>query len=271
MGVKVAGLATTQIAVFSRQMRALIILATGLFAAMGLNAQTCPAHGDKGPGEGLEPSVLHGTLLLHDELRKWIGITLEQPVCGQTEVQLVFSKTEKWREAEALRGCAVTATGKLFDSPTGYYSADMAISDATLRPDASCRPSPITPDPYAVAIPPTINSYHASITVDYRGKGHIDVSVWQGDGKPVLLTPWQAYVSYTLTGGGDVIWLDCQKDFRIKDITQTPKNPNGIFEDSFLTGTVLQDISGRNVVKFACQRKSEDVHPQPKSPQSTPK
>jgi hypothetical protein len=266
-----AGLATAVIGVFSRQMRTLIVLATVLFAAIGLNAQTCPAHDDKGLGEALEPSVLHGHFLLHDELRKWLGIKLDQPVCGQTEVQLIFSKADKWREAETLRGCAVTATGKLFDSPTGYYSADMAISDATLKPDASCRPIPITPDPYAVAIPPTVNSYHASITVDYRGKGHIDVRVWQGDDKPALLTPWQAYVSYTLTGAGDVIWLDCQKGFRIKGITQTPRNPNGIIEDSFLTGTVLQDISGRNVIKFACQRKSEDAHPQAKSPQSTPK
>lgn len=246
-------------AVFLGQMRTLIVLATALLATIAVNAQTCPTEDEHGLREAARPSVLHGTLLLHDDLRHWLGIKLERPVCGQAEVELVFFKAGRRIEAETLRGCNVTATGKLYYTPTGYYSAAMAISDATLKPDPSCHPFPVEPDPSAIPVPPTVKAYHASISVDYRGEGHIDVTVWQGDDKRVPLTPWQAYVSYALNGALVVIWFDCQKDFRIKDITQTPHNPNGFFQDE-PHGTALQDMNGMNVVKFTCQRKSETAH-----------
>jgi hypothetical protein len=75
-----------------------------------------------------------------------------------------------------------------------YYSADIAISDAVLKPDPSCHAFPVKPDPYAVSVPPSVTAYQASISVYYRSKGHIDVKVWQNDNKRVLLEPWQAYV-----------------------------------------------------------------------------
>jgi hypothetical protein len=236
------------------QMRTLIILAITLLASLTANAQECPTKDTHSFGEASRPSVLHGTLLLHDELRQWLGIKLDRPACGQKEVQLVFSKDEERRATEALRGCAVTATGKLYDSPTGYYSADMAILDATLKPDPSCRALLVELNPHAVTVLPTVTRYQASISVDYRGKGHVDVKVWQDDGKSGLLAPWQAYVNYTLTGSMDVIWFGCQEDFLIQDITQTPGSPTGIFEGE-PTGTSLQDLNGVNVVKFTCQRK----------------
>jgi hypothetical protein len=243
-----------------------------LFGAAVMRGQTCPGHSEHGLDNAQRPSVLHGILLVHNEIRKWIGLKLDQPACGQTEVQLVFSKAGAWREAEALRGCVVTATGKLYDSPTGYYSAGIAISNAALKPDPSCRPSPVREDPNAAPIPPSVKAYFAAITVDYRGKGHADVKVWQDDEKSVQLAPWQAYVSYNLTGGLDVIWFDCQKDFRINDITQSPQNPNGILQDEpNLTGTVLQDISGTNVIKFSCQKKPETASPKDKPSEAKPK
>ena|SRR5712692_136578 len=104
------------------------------------------------------------------------------------------------------------------------------------------------------------------------GNGHIDVRVWKGEEKPVPLTPWEAYVSYNLTGSQDVIWFDCQEGFRIKNITQTPENPNGIFEDApRLTGTVLQDLNGINVVGFTCQRKRESTQRKRNSSKLGPK
>jgi hypothetical protein len=168
-------------------MRVLILIATALLGAATVNGQTCPADGKQGISD--KPSVLQGTLLLHEEIREWIGLKLDQPACGLTEVQLVFSKPEAWREAKSLRGCKVTATGQLFESPTGYYSADVAISNGALKPDASCKPSPIEEDPGTAPISPNVKTYHASIIVDYRGKGHVDIKVWQGDEKSVPLTP----------------------------------------------------------------------------------
>lgn len=236
-------------------MRTLIPLAIAVLAVTAVDAQTCPTKDEHGPVEASRDSILHGTLLLHDELRQWLGIKLDQPACGQTEVELIFSEAKTRREAETLRGCTVTATGRLFDSPTGYYSANMAISDPTLKPDLSCHPFPVKRDQHPVPIPPTLKAYHASISVDYRGKGHIYVKVWEGEDNPVPLAPWETYVDYILTGSRDVIWFNCQKGFQIKDITQTPENPDGVIVDiPRLTGTVLQDINGVNVVKFTCRR-----------------
>jgi hypothetical protein len=250
-------LAMTRSAVFSGQMRTLMVLAAALLVTVTVKAQTCPPQDQEhGLAEASRPSVLHGTLLVHDELRQWLGIKLDRPACGQKEVELVYSKAEGWRKAEALRGCTLTATGKLYDSPTGYYSADIAISDPILKPDPSCHAFPVKPDPYAVPIPPGVTEYQVSITVDYRSKGHIDVRVRQSDDKRVLLKPWQAYVNNTLTGSMDVIWFDCPNDFRIQGISQTPENPNGMFDDE-PTGTVLQDLKGSNVIKFSCKKESE--------------
>ncbi len=233
-------------------MRALIVLAAALLASLAASAQTCPTN----EGDALQPSALHGKLLLHDELREWLGIKLDRPACGEDEVQLIFPKNEDWRKAETLRGCGVTAIGNLYESPTGYYSANTAISNATLNPDSSCHPFPVRPDSSAVPIPPTVRAYRSSITVDYRGKGHVGVKVWQGHHRRVLLKPWQAYVNYSLTGGQDVIWFDCQKDFRIGNITQVPASPDGLLQDvPRQSGAALQDMEGANVIEFTCRKK----------------
>jgi hypothetical protein len=237
-------------------MRTFILLATALLATLVANAQSCPKEDPHGFPKASNPSVLHGTLLLHDELRRWLGIKLERPACGQTEVELVFSNVEGRRKAETLQGCNLDVNGKLYFSPSGYYSAAVVIWDPTLKPDPACHPHPLEPDLSSVHIPTTVAAYHASITVDYRGKGHIGIKVWQGDDKSALLAPWQAYVTYRLNGALDVIYFDCQNDFQIKDVTQTPQNPNGL-SGIDPTGTALQDVNGTNVFKFSCQRKSE--------------
>lgn len=241
-------------------MRTLIFLATVFLAAATARAQSCPDKINKGSSDTSKDSVLHGTLQVHDDLRQWIGIKLDAPTCDQAELQLIFSKAKAYRIAETMRECAVTVTGELFDSPTGYYSADIAISDAVLKPDASCHPAPLKRDPQPVPLRQGLQVYHASITVDYRGRGHVDVKVWQGEEKRVSLTPWESYVSYSLTGGQDVIWFDCQKALKVNNITQTPDSPNSITDDQpFLTGATLQDLKGVNVISFTCQKNPLDT------------
>lgn len=236
-------------------MRTLLVLMAALLTGGATRAQVCPPqNGDAIEASGV--SVLHGMLLLHDELRQWLGLKLDRKACGQTEIELVFSTSEDWGKAETLLGCAISASGRLYDSPTGYYATDMAISNAILKPDASCHASAVKPDPSAAPIPPTVTAYHASITVDYRGKGHVNVSVRQGDNKAAPLAPWQAYVNYMLTGGQDIVRFDCQKGFQIGDIKQTPTNPNGLLDDvPNLSGAALQDLNGINTIEFACQKK----------------
>lgn len=236
-------------------MRSLIVLIVVLFAAITIDAQSCPKENTHGLGEAPEPSVLHGTLLYHDELRQWLGLGLDHAACGQTEVQLIFNDSNKWRHAESLRECAVTVSGKLYIGPTGYYSAEMAISDPELKPDPSCRPLPLKPDPAAVPISTDLKEFHASIAVDYRGKGHVEVKVRKEQDKGLLLEPWQAFVHYNLNGGGDMIWFGCRESFQISDITQVPKSPTGIIQDKLDSSTVLVDMDGTNTVAFTCQKK----------------
>jgi len=240
-------------------MRTFIFFATLFLAATTARAQTCPDKMSKGSPDPPKDSVLHGTLQVHDDLRQWIGVKLDTHICDQAEVQLIFSKTTAYRIAETMRECAITVTGELFESPTGYYSAGIAISDATLKPDGSCNPAPLKSDPQPVPIRQGLRAYHASITVDYRGRGHIDVQVWQGKEKRVPLAPWESYISYSLAGGRDVIWFGCQEVFKINDITQIPDGPNGVIDDQ--PYAALKDLKGVNVISFTCQKRPLDAQP----------
>lgn len=242
-------------------MRPLVICFLSVFPFLAANAQGCPVRDDRGPAEASVASTLHGTILFHDELRQWLGLKLDQATCGQFEVQLVFSDTDAWRNAETLHGCSVTATGKLFDSPTGYYSAEVAISDPALKPDQSCHPSSIKADQPNAPPPVGLKSFRASITVDYRGKGHVDVRVWQS-GTKALLQPSKSFVRYHLTGGQDVLWFGCREGFGVRRITQTPKSPHGFLEgDEDFPSTALVDMQGINKVEFNCEKKPDTISP----------
>jgi hypothetical protein len=241
-----------------RKMRPLAILLLSLFPFLAASAQNCPVRDKRGPGEASAPSTLQGILVVHDDLRQWLGLRLEQPACGEAEIQLVFSDAKALRNAESFRGCSVSATGKLFDVPTGYYSAEIAVSDPSLQPDSSCHPLPVGPDPNAAPIPASLRSFRASITVDYRGKGHIEVRVWQSANKEVL-QPWQSFVYYFLTGGRDVLWFGCHEGFSIDGKAQTPKSPDGFVGDTDAPGTVLQDMRGVNTVEFGCKKQPENT------------
>jgi hypothetical protein len=238
------------------QMRPFILLCLLLLSAIATYSQSCPKEDPHGRGEAPEFSSLHGTLQYHDELRQWLGLKLDRPACGEFEVQLVFIKPDEWRRAESFRECTVMVSGKLYESPTGYYSADMAISDPELKPDPSCRPYPVKPDPTAARIPTDLRTFHASVTVDYRGKGYVEVKAWRGEDRRVPLEPWQAFVNYSLTGSEDVMWFVCREDFQIKNITQDPKSPTGIFQDEpDLNSVVLQAMDAPNTVTFTCEKK----------------
>lgn len=231
------------------------VITVVLLLPLSVFAQTCPTSADAEKGlDAAEPSTLHGELVYHDELRQWIGVKLEKPACGQEEIQLVFTEDSAWRRAESLRGCSLTVKGKIFDSPTGYYSADLAISNALLRPDSTCHPFAITPDLSKVAIPSRVAGYRVSITVDYRGKGHVSVRVTDGPSGTTALEPWQAYAHYSLTSGADVIWFGCQKAFRLEGAKQQP--PTGeILPGDDDAGASLQNVEGANTITYSCKRK----------------
>jgi len=104
-------------------------------------------------------------------------------------------------------------------------------------------------------IPANLRMYRASITVDYRGKRHVTVEVWNPDAPGKSLNPSQIYVDYMLTGIGDTIRFSChdKKRFRIMDVSQNPKASSGILYDTLGdVGTTLWDPAGTNTIAFAC-------------------
>ena len=193
------------------QMRFFIGFLTILWMATAAHAQKCP---DATTGMADGASALHGTVVYHDELRQWLSLKLDRAACGEKEVELVFSDSAKWKHAKSLRGCKATAIGELYPGVTGYYSAPLAVSVRELKPDASCHPEAVEPDPAASGISPDIQQYFASITVDYRGKGHASVEVWKDRARSAPLKPWGAYVNFRLNGGGDVIYFGCREGFK---------------------------------------------------------
>ncbi len=241
---------------FSKSIR---IVAVASFAAFSLSfvgtasAQSCPTQDAAGQHAASESSVLHGTLAHHDELRTWLGIKLDQPACGETEIQLTFATSDALREAETLRNCGVTATGVLFLAPTAHYSAAMAIENPKLEPDESCRPLPLEPDPSKAAVPPDLRAYYVLITIDTRGKGHTDVRVSSDPDARETLSPWQAYAHFSLNGGGDLLWFGCREGFSpddaFKNRPSTPDYPRRLDSD---LGIGL-DVDAVNTVKFVCR------------------
>jgi hypothetical protein len=234
-------------------MRAILGFAAILYLASTASAQSCP---DANTGVAAKSSVLQGALTYHDELRSWLGLRLDHPECGENEVELILAKPEEQRRAKALQGCGVTATGELYYGETGYYSAKLAISIESLKPDASCRPRPLEPDPAKANVPADLRSYQASITVDYRGKGRVTVEVWTDEKRRVSLKPWQAYVDYRLNGAADVVYFGCREGFEWRDANQIPKSSRGVSNgsDSNRASALLNDSVSPNVVTFTCEQ-----------------
>ena len=238
-------------------MRIVLGLLAVLCVSTSAHAQSCPRHDSEGGDDAADASLLHGTLVHHNELREWLGLKLDRPACGQNEIELVFYDSSAWRRADSFRGCGLTVVGKLYDSPTGYYSSDMAIEEGKLKPDSSCHPFPVRPDPSTTSIPKDLRTYRASITVDFRGKGRVVVKVWNDRDPQVSLRPWEAYVDYMLTGGGDIIRFDCRKGFQARDISQQPKSHRGLLNDvPDFPSVGLVDLNGTNTISFTCQRGS---------------
>jgi len=239
--------------------KAIRIGVTALFAAFfflcasAAVAQSCPTQDAAGQHDASESSVLHGILVHHDELRTWLGLKLDRPACGESEIQLTFDTPDAWRKAETLRNCGVTATGVLFLAPTAHYSAGMAIENPKLQPDESCRPLPLDPDPSKAPVPPNLRTYHVLITIDTRGKGHTEVRVSSDADAPEPLAPWQAYAHFSLNGGGDVLWFGCREGFSPGDAV---KNPPATPDFLARPGSDLEiglDVDTVNTVQYVCR------------------
>jgi hypothetical protein len=237
-----------------------------LVCAAGV-AQNCPGPDGSVPAA----STLHGVVQYHDDLRQWIGLNLDKPACGQSEIQLTFSRTDH-RAAKSISGCGATVSGSIFEGMTGHFSAELAIADPKIVPDRGCKPQPLEVDYSKVQPPRALQRYRASLSVDFSGKGHVEQHAWreqnqgaQNTPRKTALTPAPAYVHYMLAGSGEVLRFGCASGFRPVDPVQNPPNPDGFVEDiPNMTGTTLQSDTV-NTITFDCVRAPVPPHKKPVS------
>lgn len=223
----------------------LLLLLVALDAAAG---QSCPAENGPNAGDAPEPSTLHGKLVFHNDLRGWLGLKLDNPACGDSEIQLAFNEANE-RRAMSLRGCKVTAAGKIFETATGYWSARLAITDAHLLADQSCKPHPLLPD-YSKATPRELKSYYAEITVDYKHQP-VQVAVWADRTKQKKVAPSHAYIHASFSGAPDVLWIRCAEGFVASSATQNP--PGELTNEGTMVGPELR-MDRVTTVKVTCKR-----------------
>jgi hypothetical protein len=193
----------------------MLAIAVGIVPAF---AQPCPQSTDKNPDVESEVRTLEGQLVFHDAIRKWFELKLDQPQCGQASIELLSN--DQWKQMETLRGCRVRSKGSLGIAMTGYYSLDVNQDVKEIEPVGACARQEPIPD-YSSAKPDkAIRAYRVDMAMDYDPLHHpINFRVASA-GKE--LQPWQAYASYTLTGGF-VLYGRCAEGFIVDKVFGTPE------------------------------------------------
>jgi hypothetical protein len=115
---------------------------------------------------------------------------------------------------------------------TGYYSLDTYQSVDEIEPASICNQQSPLPDFSKAKPDKSIGSYRVEMDVDYEPGDHPIVFHVSSSGR--ALQPWQAYASYTLTGGF-VLYGLCGEGFVVDEVFGTPQaNPSHFtaFRDS---------------------------------------
>jgi hypothetical protein len=151
-------------------MRVVLFFAVLILAASTSTAQDCPRSDPKGPLIDSAVRTLTGKVVFHNDLRGWLSLELQNPVCGEGIVQLVQLDAQKDEASlEVFRGCTVTITGKLGLSGTLYYSAEIYQEVDSIKPAGDCKRQPAFPDFSKVRPDPAVRSYSVKLWFDYYG------------------------------------------------------------------------------------------------------
>jgi hypothetical protein len=194
--------------------------------------QQCPQSSATGHSAASEPRPLEGRLVFHDGIRQWFELKLEQPQCGQTSTELIPGERER-TPLEVFRGCRIRSTGSIDFSETGYLSLDTYQTVDEIEPVGTCSQQPPFPD-YSRARPETaIRAYRVEMHVDYRPGDHPIIFRISSSGRN--LRPWQAYASYTLTGGF-VLYGFCGESFEVDKVFGAPEAKPSHFTESLDPG-----------------------------------
>jgi hypothetical protein len=199
------------------------VLLLVLVASSHVFAQDCPKATPDGPLLESSSRKLTGKVVFHNDLRQWLSLELDAPVCGTEQIQLLeggggFEVDEgNSHSFEVFRGCRVTVIGTLGLPGTGYYSADLYQNVVRIEPSAGCIQQTAFPD-YSNARPaPGVRRYRVKMWFYYGAEDPVHASVTTGDH---ALGPWQGYASYLLTGGF-VFYAYCADNFSMIHLVAT--------------------------------------------------
>ena len=193
----------------------LLAIALAICVTPRLFAQ-CPSREPGGSESGAR--MLEGRLIFHDGIRRWFELKLDQPQCRQASIQLVRGDDQK--PLEVLRGCRIKSHGVLGFSATGYYSLDVYQNVEQIESVDKCVRQVPLPDFSGVKPDQSVREYRVEMHVN--GDHPILFRVSQVGH---TLRPWQAYASYSLTGGL-VLYGKCGEGFVVDKVFGTPQaNP----------------------------------------------
>jgi len=242
-------------------MRVITVSLITLLVCSAAMAQKCPA--TKGPRAGEPPgtSTLRGTVTMYTLPQKWLGVKLDAPVCDEQNLQLIFNDGDQFRQVKALIGCKVTVTGELYKGVSGEYWTKLAVDDAEVKSDASCKPAPVEPDPMKVPIPETLKSYTVSMSANTVYDSDFQVRIWTEDekGRIVHLEPWLKYLNYgVITLGAEFLSVQCADGFVEKHFLENGTAISAVPDDdrwkwpNHKTLALKENV--KEVVEFRCER-----------------
>ena len=203
-----------------------------VYGGVRASAQECPNFSSSGVDTASQTKTLEGRLIYHDGIRQWFELKLNRKQCGKNSVQLTMSGGD-WKSLQILRGCQIRATGRIYLSPTGYYSLDTYQNATELRSLGVCARKPLFVDYSKFAPDKNIAGYRVDMNVDYRSGDHPIVFHVRSGARE--LRPWQAYASYMLTGG-DVLYGLCGRGFVVDKVSGTPAARPSHFDEPRTSG-----------------------------------
>ncbi|QWT19711.1 hypothetical protein KPL74_18415 [Bacillus sp. NP157] len=181
--------------------------------------QACPLPGNDGPTVPSVERSLTGQLVIHDNIRGWVELVLDEPTCGMDSVEL-YSNVEDGPSLWKWKGCHVRSVGTLDFAPNGYFSADVYQTVVSLTPIEACEATPPGPDYSKLAPDPSVHDYRVAMDLIYGEGEHPVVFHVTSHGKE--LTPYEVYASYYLTGSF-VLYGSCGKGFAVDEVWGTPE------------------------------------------------
>jgi hypothetical protein len=236
----------------------LLIAISGAALAQPCPVKRQPKRTGSGYDSGLAPSApqtISGTIIYHENLRNWLSLRPEAPVCGQPEFELwisgvSFDVQNIRKRIERSRGCKTTVTGRLSFETNKQYATAIVLEVGKLAPDPSCTLKPELPDNAQLKPKTSIRKYEVQMTVSLIGNGSVHVVARSQNQR---LQPWQAYMTYSLDGE-HIFSATCGYGFVVSNVSSKPAGASQSRDDAVLDIAPFSGSTSPIVITYSCTR-----------------